>query len=88
MYLLRDDSLFDLDKEHQGRVTTTILLVAIIVGICYSFIAGYIYDYFQRKIPMFAAVLFSAVFLFFCPMTAPSVAWLIIDRSLIQVCIT
>ena len=37
---------------------------------------------------MFAAVLLSAVFLFFCPMTAPSVPWLVVDRSLIQVCIT
>ena len=88
VFLLRDKTHFDLDSDYQGRVTSNILLVAIIAGILFSLTAGCIYDFFGRKLPIFVAILGSAVFIALCPYTAPSLAWLATDRSIIQICVT
>eukprot|EP00353_Schmidingerella_taraikaensis_P010787 CAMPEP_0185572686 /NCGR_PEP_ID=MMETSP0434-20130131/4568_1 /TAXON_ID=626734 ORGANISM="Favella taraikaensis, Strain Fe Narragansett Bay" /NCGR_SAMPLE_ID=MMETSP0434 /ASSEMBLY_ACC=CAM_ASM_000379 /LENGTH=134 /DNA_ID=CAMNT_0028188649 /DNA_START=50 /DNA_END=454 /DNA_ORIENTATION=+ len=88
VYLLRDPDLFGMNAAYQGRVTTTILLIAIIVGMCWTFLAGFLYDVCQRKFPILMAVVFGALFLSLCPHTAPNETLLTLDRACIQICLT
>ena len=87
IYLLRDPNMFGMSVEYQGRVTSSILLVAMICGLCWTFAAGFIYDLCLRKIPIFLAVVFGCLFLMLCPFTAPSEWLLTLDRALIQMCL-
>ena len=87
VYLLRDENYFNMEEEYQGRVTSTILLVSVICGLCWTTIAGYIYDIFKRKIPLFLAGVIGSFYLFLCPYTAPSIAWLTFVRASIQMCL-
>jgi len=87
VYLLRDPALFGMDAEFQGRVTSNILFTALIVGTCWTFVAGFIYDLFLRKIPIFASGIFAALFLVLCPYTAPSEMALTLLRCCIQICL-
>lgn len=67
VYLLRDPELFGISSDHQGRVTSTILLLAIFVGMIWSFLAGPIYDLCLRKVPMTLAVVLGSFFMGVCP---------------------
>ena len=84
VYLLRDKALFDLEEGRQGRVMSNILLVAMICGLAFTAIAGYIYDIFSRKIPICLSGLIGAGFLVLIPHTAPSLMWLTCVRAVIQ----
>ena len=84
VYLLRDKALFDLEEGRQGRVMSNILLVAMICGLVFTAIAGYIYDILSRKIPICLAGLIGAGFLVLIPHTAPSLIWLTCVRAAIQ----
>ena len=86
IYLLRDPELFNLDQDFQGRAMSNILFVSILVGLCFTTMAGYIYDIFMRKWPMFLAGLTGAFMVFVCPYTAPSLFWLTAVRSVAQIC--
>ena len=83
VYLLRDPTYFNMDEDYQGRVTSNILLVAILCGLFWTTIAGYIYDIFARKLPIFSAGAIGSFFLFLCPHTAPSLMWLTFVRACI-----
>ena len=83
VYLLRDAEYFNMNEEYQGRVTSMIILVATICAIFWTTIAGYIYDIFARKVPILLAGLIGSFFLFVCPHTAPSIAWLVFVRAAI-----
>lgn len=85
VYLLRDPTYFSMDEDKQGRTTSNILFVAIICGLCFTPIAGYNYDIFGRKIPIFMAVVIGAFFLFLSPHTSPSIMWLTFCRASIQI---
>lgn len=69
-----------------GRVSSNILWSAIICGLCWTPIAGYIYDLFLRKKPFFTFGILGALFLLTTPHTAPSVMWLTVVRCLIMIC--
>ena len=87
VYLLRDEEMFAVSADYQGRVTSRILLLATMVGLIWTFIAGFIYDLCQRRFPMFIAVLLAALFLMLCPRTSPSEALLILVRCGLQMCL-
>lgn len=83
VYMLRDPEMFDFDLEFQGRAISNIFLVAMIAGIFFTTVAGYIYDIFLRKWPLFFTGILAATMLFACPYTAPSLVGLAIVRSVI-----
>ena len=74
-----------MEKEYQGRVTTTILLIALITGLIWTMIAGLIYDFFLRKWPIFIFMAFGCLLLFLTPHTAPSEGLLTVVRAGIQI---
>ena len=86
IYLLRDSDYFNMDVDYSGRITSNILLIAIFCGLFWTAIAGLIYDYFSRKIPMFLACSVGSFLLLVCPHTAPSVLALSFVRSCIMIC--
>lgn len=83
VYLLRDPDLFAMEPEYQGRLTSNILLVAIITGLCWTPVAGFIYDLLLRKWPIFITVCLGAIFLMLIPHTSPSESWLTVIRACI-----
>ena len=87
VYLLRDPAYFSVNQDHIGRVTSNILLMAIICGTFWVTLAGYIYDIFSRKTPIFTAGVFGALFLLLLPHTSPSIMWLTFVRACLQMCL-
>ena len=81
VYLLRDTAYFSVDQGHIGRITSNILLIAIICGAAFVPIAGLIYDIFNRKTPIFTAGIVGAAMVFLFPYTAPSIVWLTFIRA-------
>lgn len=88
VYLLRDEDYFNVDEERQGRTSSNILMISQCVGLAWSFFAGYIFDRYNRRIPLTIFAVLGAVFLALCPHTSPSEAWLTVVRSLIMICNT
>ena len=88
VYLLRDTGYFDVNQDHIGRITSNILLTALIVGALWGTVAGTIYDIFSRKMPIFFAGIMGAFLLFLCPHSAPSIVWLTLIRACIQMCMS
>ena len=87
VYLLRDTNYFSVNQDHIGRITSNILLIALICGAFWGTLAGTFYDVFSRKMPIFCAGIFGALLLFMCPHTAPSIAWLTFIRACLQLCL-
>jgi len=55
-----------------------------VCGLGFTAIAGYIYDIFSRKLPIFMAGIIGGFFLLLTPHTAPSLTWLTFVRAVIQ----
>ena len=88
IYLLRDPDYFDLDEDRQGRVSSNIISGAIAAGLLYSPIAGWIYDRYNRKMPLSLAIIFAAGSIALFPLTSPNLYALAFVRIFLEVCLT
>ena len=88
IYLLRDPDYFDLDEEKQGRVSSNILSGALAAGMLYSPVAGWVYDRFNRKLPISLAIILAAGSLALFPLTSPNLVALSFVRIFLEVCMT
>ena len=85
-YLLQDEDYYDVDEERYGRTSSNILTIAYVGAMFWSFFGGYIYDRFNRRVPIFVASMLGCGFVALVPHTAPSITWLTIVRLLLMLC--
>ena len=74
-----------MDEDRLGRSSSNTLVIALVSGMVWAILAGFIYDKVGRKVPISVSVILGALLIFNLPETAPSMALLALNRVLIMI---
>ena len=85
IFLLRDPDFFDVDESELGTISSLLVLVGLPGAMIGTFLGGFIFDIFGRRITLFLSFLIGSALTLTIPYTAPSVVpGLLIVRVLIN----
>ena len=88
IFLLRDKSMFDVEDDHIGRISSQLSMWSFPFAMVGVFASGYVYDIIGRKWTLFVSFAMASFFIFLIPHTAPHLFSLFIVRILFQISLT
>ena len=73
IFLLRNDDYFDVSEDRLGRVSSMLVLSGFPCAIVGTFMAGYLFDIFGRRLTLFIAFFMGSIGVSLVPWTSPSI---------------